>query len=293
MSSYPLVSIITGYYNRKENLQQSIQSVLDQSYPNFEYIIFDDCSTDGTSELIAAFNDPRLRVLRHEKNMGFTKGIIAAIAESRGELIAIHGAGDVSFKERIAKQVQHMLDNPNVAIVGCLLEDVSKEGKVIHNPIADANAKAHFTQGEVMYRRSQYFQTGGYNAIFKYGQFTNLKRELLKLGEAGFVNELLYQRIHFDNGVTKNPKKRVEQRIYMHIGQELAIKESIFYVDVSSIAIKICLENLDMVIGTPQEDLLVFHLKKKGSYAYLLYKLYKQKALSANFFAKRVFKLLN
>jgi len=291
MSEYPLVSVITGYHNRKENLQQSIQSVLDQSYPNFEFIIFDDCSTDGTSEMIAAFSDPRLRVIRHEKNMGFTKGIIAAIAESNGEIIAIHGAGDVSFKDRIAKQVAYLQANPNVSLVGCQLEDVSKEGKVIHTPITDT-VKNHFTQGEVMYYKSHYYQIGGYNSIFKYGQFTNLKQELLKLGEPGFVNEVLYQRIHFDNGVTKNPKKRVEQRIYITIGEELSRLENIFYLDISAIVIRICLQEMDKVEGSEQEKLFIYHLKKKSSILYTSYKLYKKKLLSFTYFSKICYKIL-
>ena len=195
-TSTPLVSIITGYYNRKENLEQSIQSVLDQTYSNFEYIIFDDCSTDGTSELIAKFSDPRLRVVRHEKNMGFTKGIISAIGQSNGDLIAIHGAGDVSFPERITRQVELLQSDKEIGIVGCLLEDVSNEGTVIHSPVY-GDHKSHFTQGEVMYRKNLYFQVGGYNSMFTYGQFTNLKLEMLKISKPDYVNEVLYRRIHF------------------------------------------------------------------------------------------------
>src|SRR5690554_1448439 len=163
MNKHPLVSIITGYFNRKENLKESIQSVLDQDYLNFEFIIFDDCSTDGTFEMINSFNDSRLRIIKHETNIGFTKGIIAAIAEGKGEFIAIHGAGDISYPGRIRKQVEFLQSNPEVSLVGCLLEDVSKAGSVIHSPAQDGGT-FHFTQGEVMYRRNQYYQVGGYNS---------------------------------------------------------------------------------------------------------------------------------
>jgi glycosyltransferase involved in cell wall biosynthesis len=270
----PLVSIITGYYNRKENLEQCIQSVLDQTYGNFEYIIFDDCSTDGTSELIAKFSDPRLRVIRHEKNMGFTRGIISAIGQSNGDLIAIHGAGDVSFPERIAKQVALLLSDDEIGIVGCLLEDVSNEGTVIHSPVYGDHT-SHFTQGEVMYRKSLYYQIGGYNSIFTYGQFTNLKLEMLKISRPDYVNEVLYRRIHFENGVTKNPLKRIEQKFYMELGVRLAQEGNIIKIDTSKVYVKACLTYFSLLKeNTPQYDLFMFHLKN-NSRAFRIFKIYK------------------
>ncbi|WP_051292679.1 glycosyltransferase family 2 protein [Olivibacter sitiensis] len=285
----PLVSIITGYYNRKENLKESIQSVLEQTYPNFEYIVFDDCSTDGTSELIDEFAHPRLRVIKHKRNIGFTKGIIAAIAESKGELIAIHGAGDVSFPERIAKQVDLLEKNPQVGIVGCLLEDVSREGTKIHSPI-DGSNKSHFTQGEVMYRKSLYYEVGGYNSLFKYGQFTILKLELLKISESAFVNEVLYRRIHFENGVTKNPKKRIEQKFYVKLGIELAEKGTLLNIDSSNILIRSCLSVFNLLRDSPQEDIFISHLRGNRK-ALFIYGLYRRRLISGRL-ALRILKKL-
>lgn len=287
---YPLVSIITGYYNRKENLKESVQSILDQDYPNFEFIIFDDCSTDGTTELLQEFSDTRLKVLKFTSNHGFTKGMIRAISETQGQFIAIHGAGDISLPHRITKQVNLLINDPEVSLVGCLLEDISSKGTIIHNPIK--GDEVHFTQGEVMYRREDYFKAGGYNPIFKFAQFTNLKLELLKFGKASFINEVLYKRIHFDNGVTKNPKKRIEQLIYILIGTQLSKDGNIFGIDVSRILVITCINNFHLVKDSKEESLFVDHLKKRFRYIYLIYKIYTYGLLSDRIFVKMANKLI-
>jgi len=281
MDELPLVSIITGYYNRTENLKESVQSILDQSYSNFEYIIFDDCSDDGTYELLTQFGDSRVILIRHDKNIGFTKGIIAAIARSKGSLIAIHGAGDISFPSRIEKQVHLLQSDSNIGMVGCLLEDVSSEGGKIHSPI-DGNNESHFTQGEVIYRKSLYYEVGGYNSLFRYGQFTLLKREILKISKAAFVDEILYRRIHYGNGVTKNPKRQFEQAFYIKLGQELSNKNSIMEVDVSKVVISAGLAFFSLLDGSVNESLFIFHLKKK-KIGYAIFYLYKSKILPKKF----------
>lgn len=220
----PLVSVITGYYNRTEDLKASIQSILDQSYPNFEYIVFDDCSTDATSDLLREFSDPRLKLYRHSENMGFTKGAIQAVSRATGEYIAFHGAGDISAPTRIEKQVSLLNSKPNVGIVGCLIEDIFNEKSSIYTP-----TKNGFTHGEVMYRRELYYRAGGYNALFPIGQFTYLKAEILKLSEGDFVNEVLYKRRHFSNGITKNPHKRFRQKFMIKAGVFLSNNDESLY----------------------------------------------------------------
>lgn len=292
MSRLPLVSVITGYYNRKENLLESVQSILDQTYLNLEYIIFDDCSTDGTYELLKEFKTPKLVLIRHEVNIGFTKGMISAISRSKGDLIAIHGAGDFSFKERISKQVDVLINKPEVGIVGCLLENVSNEGTIIHSPNSDG-LNHNFTQGEVIYRKSLYDRVGGYNSLFKYGQFTILKREILKLSSPDFVNEVLYRRIHYPNGVTENKSKIIEQRIYIRIGSEISETENIFTLDMSNIVITTCLNYILLLKKeSKDEKLFLFHIKKRSHLITLLYKFYRWNLLPARLFRFISLKLL-
>ncbi|SIR10400.1 glycosyltransferase family 2 protein [Pontibacter lucknowensis] len=228
MENKPLVSIVTGYYNRKENLISSIESILNQDYEHFEYIIFDDFSDDGTYEMLAEFKDPRLKLIRHSENLGFTKGIIQAISKCNGEYIAIHGAGDVSLPRRITLQVEMLQNNPRLGIVGCLVEDIHQGKSKIHSPVINGKSN-FFTQGEVMYLKSLYYKVGGYNSFFKYGQFTHLKTEFCKIADTGYVDEVLYKRIHYKNGVTNNNDKRFEQKFYIVSGIYLSTNDNSLY----------------------------------------------------------------
>lgn len=214
----PFVSVITGYYNRKENLKDSVQSVLDQSYENIEYIVFDDCSTDGTREILKGVNHPRLKLILHEENIGFTKGLIAAIHKAKGDFIALHGAGDFSYPKRIETQLT-FLKNGGYGMVGCTYQDVYPEKTVIKKSIAYEN---DFSHGEILFDKNIYLKTGGYNKILYYGQFTQLMLEFQKVSSLGSVDELLYKRIHYNNGTSANKQIKFAQKFFVKSGQFLA-----------------------------------------------------------------------
>lgn len=273
---YPLVSIITCYYNRKDNLEASISSILDQSYPNFEFIIFDDCSTDGTFELLQQFADhPKVKIIRPQMNMGMTKGLVWAISKAKGKYIAIHGAGDVSYRDRIQKQVNILESRPEVGLVGCLIEDVRDGSEIeIQSPIGEWEG-FRFSHGEVMYRSSLYFLAGGYNTLLKYGQFTMLKNELLKLAEGAYVNEVLYKRIHFSDGVTRNPTRKFSQLLNIQFGLNVS-NRGLWYIDLSTLVIALSFQHVSLIKdGSEDEVRLIFHLKQRSVVYSAIYKLYK------------------
>src|SRR5882672_1702517 len=101
----PLVSVVTSTYNGASYLENSLQSVLDQTGVQFELIVVDDGSTDGSAEILArlAGKDSRLRLLR-QKNQGLTRALIRGCAEARGTYIARHDSDDLSLPGRLEKQ---------------------------------------------------------------------------------------------------------------------------------------------------------------------------------------------
>ena len=233
MEELPLVSVVTGYYNRKENLKECVQSILDQTYPNFEYIIFDDCSTDGTYELLKEFNDPRLTLFRTETNGGFTKGVIRAINEhAQGEYIAIQGAGDISRKERIVKQVEVLLNKPAVGIVSCDWVDEQQDGSKVSKsrPGKDVAFRKMIlyqniiSQGEVMFRRSAYEKAGGYDPWIEFAQDWDLWIRMRHHGDFYRIAEVLYERPYFEKSVSQNLSNLVEQRFFTCLSREREIK---------------------------------------------------------------------
>jgi glycosyltransferase involved in cell wall biosynthesis len=101
----PLVSIVLPTYNRASLLYRAIESVLNQTYFNFELIVVDDCSKDSTKNVVKGFSDNRIRYIRHEKNKGAPAARNSGIAAARGEYIAFQDSDDEWFSTKLEKQM--------------------------------------------------------------------------------------------------------------------------------------------------------------------------------------------
>jgi glycosyltransferase involved in cell wall biosynthesis len=218
----PLVSVITGYYNRKKNLEESIDSIFNQSYDNIEFIVFDDFSSDGTREILKEIKKPNFILIQHKHNIGFTQGLINAIHQSSGKYIAIHGAGDISYKDRVRKQVEVLENDENSGIVGCYSERVNvfdNEVKVYAPEVI--NNKTSFIHGEIMFRKDLYDLVGGYDPYMVYNQCSGLVRKIGKISDIKVVEEVLYKQFFYEDGVAKNTKKQFSQKVYSNIGSQI------------------------------------------------------------------------
>jgi glycosyltransferase involved in cell wall biosynthesis len=114
----PAVSVIMAAYNGERFLRPAIDSILSQSFRDFELIVIDDCSTDSTSRIMSEVKDERIRVLRNERNLGIAGTLNRGLAVARGEYIALQDHDDVSLPTRFEKQVQHLHAHPEVGLVG-------------------------------------------------------------------------------------------------------------------------------------------------------------------------------
>lgn len=111
MKDNELVSIIMPSFNTEQYISRSIQSVLDQSYQNWELIIVDDCSTDGTVAIIKSFQDHRIRLFLNEKNSGAAISRNKALREAQGRWIAFLDSDDLWLPEKLERQVAFMEEN--------------------------------------------------------------------------------------------------------------------------------------------------------------------------------------
>ena len=106
-----LVSIIMPSYNTGLYIEKSIQSVINQTYPNWELIIVDDCSTDNTDSIVEKISDSRIKYLKNKKNSGAAVSRNRAIKEAKGRWIAFLDSDDLWTPEKLEKQIQFMLRN--------------------------------------------------------------------------------------------------------------------------------------------------------------------------------------
>ena len=119
----PLVSVIMANYNTpKEYLEAAIDSVLQQTYCNFEFIIVDDGSTNDSISVIESYSDDRIILIKNEKNFGLTRSLNIALSRCNGEYIARMDSDDISFPQRFEEQVKYLQNHENVIVCGTGVE---------------------------------------------------------------------------------------------------------------------------------------------------------------------------
>ena len=114
------VSVLMSVYNGDRYLREAIDSILNQTLDNFEFIIIDDGSTDASNQIIKSYRDPRLKMVKNKENIGLTKSLNIGIGLCCGEYIARMDADDISLPKRLEIQYKFMDDHPEVGICGTL-----------------------------------------------------------------------------------------------------------------------------------------------------------------------------
>ncbi len=166
------LSVITGAFNMANcfSLQRSVESVLNQTYSDFEFIICDDGSTDGTWAILCGYaeKDARIKLLRNTNNLGLAASLNRCIEVSSGEFIARHDLDDYNDPRRFEKQVSYMKSHLDIGILGCqsyLFDENGVWGKDKF-PTNVTNKDFLFTSpyrhGSVVFRRELLLKAGGY-----------------------------------------------------------------------------------------------------------------------------------
>lgn len=160
----PIISITMAVYNGESFLRQAIDSILDQTFTDFELLIVDDGSTDLSVEIVSSYNDPRIRMIRHDVNLGLVAARNNALRCSRGEYVAILDCDDIAYPERLAKQFSFLNRNPEFGMVGSWIEIIDARGdstgEVMRYPAAPEDIPSlllfgnYFSQSAVLIRKA-------------------------------------------------------------------------------------------------------------------------------------------
>lgn len=173
----PRVTVLMTVYRGLPYLQEAIESVLSQSFSDFEFIIIDDASTDGSAEVVETYKDLRIRFLRNSSNIGQYRTINLGLAEAEGDIVVLLDQDDVCLPDRIARQVGYLDENPDVAVVGTWaysIDDRSRRKNSWRWRVADFGvlsgllllARCPLIHSSVAYRRSTILSLGGYDPGF-------------------------------------------------------------------------------------------------------------------------------
>ena len=132
----PKVSVLMPVYNVKEEyLRESIESILNQTFSDFEFIILDDCSTTNIEPIINSYNDKRIKFFRNEQNLGIAKSRNKLMELAQGEYAALMDNDDISFPQRFEKQVTFLDNNKEISIVSAAYETFPNK-TIINQPLA-------------------------------------------------------------------------------------------------------------------------------------------------------------
>ena len=194
-------------HNGEAFLREAVDSVLAQTMPDFEFIVFDDGSTDGSGRILAGYTDPRLRVIRNERSIGLTASLIRGVELARGRYVARLDADDVAEKHRLARQVGFLGRHPDVGIVGSEVVVIDPRGRRIGRgwvPHGDAQIRwTALFQNPIVHpsallRRELLVRHGlNYDPAFRTSQDYDLWVRLLEFCRAeNFAEPLIRYRVH-------------------------------------------------------------------------------------------------
>jgi len=223
----PKISVVMSVYNGEKHLRESIESILNQTFTDFEFIIVNDGSTDNSLEIIKSYDDERIKIINNEENIGLTKSLNKAIKQARGVYIARQDADDISLSNRLELQFKFLEKHPEVALLGTGIYVIDENGDEIEKRIMHPNPKRsllkgnRFIHGSVMFRKSVIDELGAYNETLRYSQDYELWLRLSKEYAVRNLTVPLYKlRMHKSSILSR---KVEEQQMYAVLARKLAM----------------------------------------------------------------------
>jgi glycosyltransferase involved in cell wall biosynthesis len=291
-NSSPKISVLLPVFNAEKFLKESIESILNQTFKDFELIVINDGSIDNSENIIQSYTDSRIRYIRNETNLGLIKTLNIGIELSEGKYIARMDADDICSLNRFEKQYNFLEQNTDVVLCGSWVKRIDEFGnvkgkirRIDTNELIRANMlfTTPFIHPTVMIRK-EVLAGNLYNTEAKHCEDLELWVRLSQISEYQFYNlpnYLLFYRIHSSNVSVLNVNFQTEKRkqlllpyIEKLVGnvteEELNVHFSSFSINPLS---KIEIEKLKKWISVLSE-------KNKT------YKLYDQKSLEALLFSR-------
>lgn len=198
----PKITVLLPVHNAAAHLRTAVDSILAQEGVEFELLVIDDGSTDGSGDLVEAYRDPRIRFVRLEENQGLPRALNLGLEAAKGRLVARMDGDDESVPGRLAAQAEH-LEQTGAVLVGshweCMDDDGAVYGRYGHPDDQEEIARLLavpqnlFPHGSFMFDREAVQEIGGYNEQFIYTQDLELMVRLARAGTIRIVEQVLYR----------------------------------------------------------------------------------------------------
>jgi glycosyltransferase involved in cell wall biosynthesis len=220
VNGQPLISVVMPVYNAELYVSEAIESILLQTYRNFELIIIDDGSTDSSVEIIWSFSDERIFLIESSEKKGVSARLNQGVLLARGDFIARMDADDISLPDRFQKQVDFLLAHPDIDIIGTQVKHIIDKSNKLFSP--DLLPSEHNEIVIYMLFNCPFYHPTvmARTALLKENPYSDLKEaqdyllwtQLLPKCKATNLNDvLLHYRIHGNNISSRFPYSQLKQ----------------------------------------------------------------------------------
>jgi len=265
---YPKISVVMSVYNGEEHVRDAIESILNQTYGNFEFIIINDGSKDGTFDILMEFleQDNRIVIINQE-NIGLTKSLNRALriiqtVSKEIKYIARIDADDLWCKEKLQKQIRFLDKNCQIGLVGSMYEEIDRNGNIIcaqRIPFIEADKDIRenifkfnpFFHSSILFKKEIIDVLGYYNEEFEFAQDYEYWIRIMSQYEVANIPEVLAYRRYIPNMISVKSEKR--QRFFAFKAKLKAFNLLNIPLSRSIYLVKDCL-----ILTTPQPLLNLF-----------------------------------
>ena len=224
----PLISVVMPVYNALPFLNESIRSILEQTFGDYEFVILDDASTDGSVELLRewARRDPRIHLHESKRRLGLSGSSNAVVAKTGARIVARMDADDIAHPDRLRRQWNIFEEHPDIALVGTLCNGIDATGREVRPRdrwrLVRRSTYIPFPHGSAMFRREVFDRAGGYDEASAGAEDQDLFLRMAACGRVVTLPDVLYSyRYHSNNATLFNGKRAVAED-HSENGQALA-----------------------------------------------------------------------
>jgi len=238
----PKVTVLMSVYNGEKYLKEAIDSILTQTFTDFEFLIINDASKDRSRDILQRYSDPRIKVITNEGNIGLTRSLNKGLRFSKGKYIARMDADDISMPERLKRQIEFMELHPDVGLLASQIVVIDINGKSLYTLklpetnecikwiLLFENCIAH---PAAFYRRDLAIRIGGYNELFKRSQDYDLWSRMSFETKIYQIPETLlkwratsnYEQVNYINEQEETVRKVMKDSISKTLGKNVSVEQ--------------------------------------------------------------------
>src|SRR5882672_1519228 len=214
----PLISVVMPVHNALPFLDESINSILEQTLSDFEFVILDDASTDDSLKLLREWSvrDKRIHLYEGNKRLGLSGSSNAVVAKARAPIVARMDADDIAHPDRLRRQWNVIESRPDVAVIGTLCNGIDRSGREVRPRdrwrLVRRSVYIPFPHGSAMFRRDVFDQVGGYDEKSNAGEDQDLFARMAARGLVLTLPDILYSyRYHSNNATLFNGARAITE----------------------------------------------------------------------------------